>query len=178
VPRTRFTPAGRSHLMRVVLQRVTRAEVRVDDRVVGRIDRGFVVLAGFQRDDAPESLTWMADRILSLRLFPDAAGDHVVPAGDPSVRARDRPSSFSRDIMEAGGSLLVVSQFTLYGDTRKGRRPSFSAAATPDVAVPLYDRFVELLRERVPGRVETGEFGAMMDVELVNDGPVTLILER
>jgi D-tyrosyl-tRNA(Tyr) deacylase len=173
--------------MRVVLQRVTRAEVRVDDRVVGRIDRGFVVLAGFQRDDAPESLTWMADRIVSLRLFPDATGDHALPAADPSVSdraadpsvsARDRPSSFSRDIMAAGGSLLVVSQFTLYGDTRKGRRPGFSAAATPDVAVPLYDRFVELLRERVPGRVETGEFGAMMDVELVNDGPVTLILER
>jgi D-tyrosyl-tRNA(Tyr) deacylase len=173
--------------MRVVLQRVTRAEVRVDDRVVGRIGRGFVVLAGFQRDDAPESVTWMADRILSLRLFPEAAGDHAVIAAEPSVseRAADpsasdrgRPSSFSRDIMAAGGSLLVVSQFTLYGDTRKGRRPSFSAAATPDVAVPLYDRFVELLRERVPGRVETGEFGAMMDVELVNDGPVTLILER
>jgi D-tyrosyl-tRNA(Tyr) deacylase len=173
--------------MRVVLQRVTRAEVRVDDRVVGRIGRGFVVLAGFQRDDAPESVTWMADRILSLRLFPEAAGDHAViaaepsvseRAADPSVSDRGRPSSFSRDIIAAGGSLLVVSQFTLYGDTRKGRRPSFSAAATPDVAVPLYDRFVELLRERVPGRVETGEFGAMMDVELVNDGPVTLILER
>jgi len=178
VPRTRFTPAGRTHLMRVVLQRVTRAEVRVDDRVVGRIDRGLVVLAGFQRDDAPESLAWMADRIVSLRLFPDATGDPAVPAADPSVSDRDRPSSFSRDIMAAGGSLLVVSQFTLYGDTRKGRRPSFSAAATPDVAVPLYDRFVELLRERVPGRVETGEFGAMMAVELVNDGPVTLILER
>jgi D-tyrosyl-tRNA(Tyr) deacylase len=187
VPRTRFTPAGRTHLMRVVLQRVARAEVRVADRVVGRIDRGLVVLAGFQRDDAPESLAWMADRILSLRVFPDAAGDHAVRADDPSVseRADDasisdskRPSAFSRDIMEADGRLLVVSQFTLYGDTRKGRRPSFSAAATPDVAVPLYDRFVELLRERVPGRVETGEFGAMMDVELVNDGPVTLILER
>ena len=178
MPRTRFTPAGRPHLMRVVLQRVTRAEVRVDDRVVGRIDRGLVVLAGFQRDDVPESLTWMADRIVSLRLFPDDGGDHAVAAAEPSVSDRGRPSSFSHDIMAAGGSLLVVSQFTLYGDTRKGRRPSFSAAATPDVAVPLYDRFVELLRERVPGRVETGEFGAMMDVELVNDGPVTLILDR
>ena len=178
MPRVRFTPAGRTHLMRVVLQRVARAEVRVDDRVVGRIGRGFVVLAGFQRDDAPESVTWMADRILSLRLFPYTAGDHAVPADDPSVSDRTRPSTFSRDIREAGGSLLVVSQFTLYADTRRGRRPSFTDAAAPDVAGPLYDRFVELLRERVPGRVETGEFGAMMAVELVNDGPVTLILER
>ena len=178
MPRTRVTPADRTQLMRVVLQRVTRAEVRVADRVVGRIDRGFVVLAGFQRSDAPASLTWMADKILSLRLFPDADGDHTVAAGDPSVTERDKPSSFSRDITEAGGGLLVVSQFTLYGDTRKGRRPSFIAAATPDIAEPLYDRFVDLLRQRVPGRVETGEFGAMMRVELVNDGPVTLMLER
>jgi D-tyrosyl-tRNA(Tyr) deacylase len=178
VPRTRVTPADKTPLMRVVLQRVTRAQVRVADRVVGRIDRGFVVLAGFQRSDAPGSLTWMADKILSLRLFPDADGGHSVAADDPSVTERERPSSFSRDITEAGGSLLVVSQFTLYGDTRKGRRPSFIAAATPDVAEPLYDHFVDLLRERAPGRVETGEFGAMMHVELVNDGPVTLMLER
>jgi D-tyrosyl-tRNA(Tyr) deacylase len=84
----------------------------------------------------------------------------------------------NRALDEVGGDLLVVSQFTLYGDTRKGRRPSFVHAAHPDQAVPLYERFVELLRERAPARVETGEFGAMMDVELVNDGPVTLILER
>jgi D-tyrosyl-tRNA(Tyr) deacylase len=84
----------------------------------------------------------------------------------------------NRDLADVDGGMLVVSQFTLYGDTRKGRRPSFIDAAPPEIAIPLYDRFVELLRERAPGPVETGEFGAMMDVELVNDGPVTLVLER
>jgi D-tyrosyl-tRNA(Tyr) deacylase len=157
--------------VRVVLQRVSRAEVRIGDRVSGRIERGFVVLAAFQHDDTPEALTWMADRILSLRLFPD-------DDGDPSAHTRDKPSSFSRDITDIDGGLLVVSQFTLYGDTRKGRRPSFIAAAKPDVAMALYDRFVQLLRERASVPVETGEFGATMHVELVNDGPVTLILER
>lgn len=146
--------------MRVVLQRVTRAEVRIDGRVSGSIEHGYVLLTAFSRNDSHQTLRWMADKILSLRLFPDAA------------------SSFAHDLNDVGGSLLVVSQFTLYGDTRKGRRPSFIDAAPPDIAVPLYDAFIGLLRERAPDRVATGEFGAMMQVELVNDGPVTLIMER
>jgi D-tyrosyl-tRNA(Tyr) deacylase len=164
--------------MRVVLQRVTRAHVTVDDRIVGRIDRGFVVLAGFRHDDSIDSVTWIADKILSLRLFPDGTDATSDDSDDPSTEAREKASSFSRDISDVDGSLLVVSQFTLYGDTRKGRRPSFIEAAPPDAAAELYNRFVAVLRERAKGRVETGEFGAMMQVELVNDGPVTLILER
>jgi D-tyrosyl-tRNA(Tyr) deacylase len=146
--------------VRVVLQRVARAEVRVADRVTGRIGPGFLLLIGMRREDDEATLRWMADKVLSLRLFPDDDG------------------KMNRGLDDIGGALLVVSQFTLYGDTRKGRRPSFIDAAPPEVAIPLYDRFVALLRERAPGPVETGEFGAMMDVELVNDGPVTLILER
>jgi D-tyrosyl-tRNA(Tyr) deacylase len=151
--------------MRVVLQRVKRAEVRVDGRVCGRLGPGLLLLVGFRADDALPHLTWMADRIASLRVFPD----------EPAV---DAASSFSRDVNQTDGGVLIVSQFTLYADTRRGRRPGFSDAAPPGIAEPLYDHFVELLRERVPERVATGEFGAMMDVELVNDGPVTLILER
>jgi len=149
--------------MKIVLQRVSRAEVRVEGRVTGRIDAGFLLLAGFAPTDSPETLGWMADKVLSLRLFPDEAG------------------KMNRSLQEAGGAVLVVSQFTLYGDVEKGRRPSFIAAAPPDVAIPLYQQFVALLGERgqpLGIRVATGEFGAMMDVELVNDGPVTLILER
>jgi D-tyrosyl-tRNA(Tyr) deacylase len=146
--------------VRVVLQRVARAEVRVADRVTGRIGPGFLLLIGIRREDDEATLRWMADKVLSLRLFPDDDG------------------KMNRGLDDIAGALLVVSQFTLYGDTRKGRRPSFIDAAPPEVAIPLYDRFVALLRERAPGPVETGEFGAMMDVELVNDGPVTLILER
>lgn len=146
--------------MRVVLQRVSRAEVGIDGRVSGRIDRGFLLLVGFQHKDNEESLAWMADKIIGLRLFADA---------------EDKMNLALEDV---GGGLLVVSQFTLYGDARKGRRPSFIDAAPPEIAIPLYERFVALLRERAPGPVETGEFGAMMAVELVNDGPVTLILER
>src|SRR5690606_37000399 len=138
--------------MRVVLQRVSRAEVRIGDRVSGSIGRGYVLLVAFSSDDGAANVQWMADKVMSLRLFPDETGDVD----------GDRPSSFSRDITEIGGELLVVSQFTLYGDARKGRRPSFIGAAPPDVAVPLYESFVGALRERAPGRVATGEFGAMM----------------
>jgi D-aminoacyl-tRNA deacylase len=146
-----------------VLQRVSRAEVRVGERVVGKIGLGFVVLAGFVPTDTDDTLSWMADKVLGLRVFADAEGKMNLALAD--VR----------------GAVLVVSQFTLYGDAQKGRRPSFVDAAPPAVAIPLYERFVALLRERGAGsgtKVETGEFGAMMDVELVNDGPVTLILER
>lgn len=146
--------------MKVVLQRVSSASVTVEGRTVGRIGAGHLLLVGFRVGDGEEQLTWMADKVVGLRVFPDADG------------------KMNLGLDESGGDLLVVSQFTLYGDTRKGRRPSFVDAAPPDVAVPLYERFVALLRDRAPGRVETGEFGAMMAVELVNDGPVTLVLER
>jgi D-aminoacyl-tRNA deacylase len=146
--------------LRVVLQRVSRAEVRIGGRVAGAIGRGFVLLAGFTASDTEETLAWMVDKVIGLRLFSDEAG------------------RFNLDLGEVGGGLLVVSQFTLYGDARKGRRPSFIGAAPPETAIPLYERFVQLLRERAPGPVETGEFGAMMEVDLVNDGPVTLLLER
>lgn len=145
--------------MRVVLQRVTRAEVRVDGAVVGSVGRGHLLLVGFTAGDDEAALEWMAEKVVGLRVFPDEEG------------------RMNRSLDEVGGGLLVVSQFTLYGDTRKGRRPSFVDAAGPDVAVPLYERFVELLRGRVP-HVQTGVFGAMMEVDLVNDGPVTLVLER
>lgn len=146
--------------MRVVLQRVSRAEVRVDDVVRGSIGRGYLLLIGFGKEDGDASrLEWMADKIVGLRLFADTEG------------------KMNLDLAEVEGSILVVSQFTLYGDTRKGRRPSFVGAADPEQAEALYDGFVRLLRERV-ARVETGEFGAMMAVDLVNDGPVTLVLER
>lgn len=145
--------------MRTLLQRVARAEVRVGDRVTGRIERGYLLLVGFGHDDGEEQLAWTADKVAGLRLFADA---------------EDR---MNLGLDEVGGGVLVVSQFTLYGDTRKGRRPSFVDAARPAAAEALYERFVALLRERV-ARVETGEFGAMMQVELVNDGPVTLWIER
>ncbi len=148
--------------MRVVLQRVSRAEVRVEGRVTGKIGPGFLILAGFAPADTDAQLAWMAEKILGLRVFGDAEG------------------KMNRDLAETGGGVLVVSQFTLYGDASKGRRPSFIDAAPPNLAIPLYEKFVALLREKSGGKipVETGEFGAMMDVELVNDGPVTLILER
>ena len=145
--------------MRVVLQRVSRAEVRIADRVTGRIGRGFLLLVGFTHTDGEASLAWMADKVVGLRLFADAE------------------DKMNLALADVGGALLVVSQFTLYGDAAKGRRPSFIDAARPETAIPLYERFVALLRERVD-RVETGEFGAMMDVDLVNDGPVTLLLDR
>lgn len=145
--------------MRIVLQRVTRARVTVGERVTGEIGPGLLLLVGFTEGDGDDALAWMAEKVAGLRIFADDEG------------------KMNRSVQDAGGGLLVVSQFTLYGDTRKGRRPSFVEAARPEVAIPLYERFLELLRATgLP--VQTGEFGAMMQVELVNDGPVTLILER
>ena len=149
--------------MKVVVQRVSRAEVRIGGKAVGNIGTGFVVLVGFTHADADDALTWMVDKILGLRLFGDTAGKMNLALAD------------------VGGAVLVVSQFTLYGDASKGRRPSFIDAAPPELAIPLYERFVAFMRERGAGSgvpVATGEFGAMMEVELVNDGPVTLILEK
>jgi D-tyrosyl-tRNA(Tyr) deacylase len=146
--------------VRIVLQRVSRASVSVEGETVGEIGPGLLLLVGFTEGDDEDALAWMAEKVVGLRIFPDD---------------EDRMNLGLDDV---GGDILVVSQFTLYGDTRKGRRPSFVHAAHPDLAIPLYERFVQLLRDRAPGAVETGEFGAMMDVSLVNDGPVTLVLER
>jgi D-aminoacyl-tRNA deacylase len=145
--------------MRVLLQRVSRAEVRVGDRVAGRIGPGMLLFVGLTHTDTEEQLAWMADKVIGLRIFSDAE------------------QKMNLGLQDTGGSALVVSQFTLYGNAEKGRRPSFIDAARPELAIPLYERFIALLRERgVP--TETGEFGAMMDVELVNDGPVTIWLEK
>lgn len=146
--------------MRVVLQRVSSAEVTVAKRSVGVIGTGLVLLVGFQASDGEIEATWIADKVVGLRVFPDDDG------------------KMNHSLNDVGGGLLVVSQFTLYGDVKKGRRPSFLDAAPSEIAIPLYDKFVALLRERAPGRVETGEFGALMNVELVNQGPVTILLER
>jgi len=145
--------------MRVVLQRVSEASVTIEGRVVGAIGRGFVVLAGFTHGDTVKQVRWMAEKVTGLRVFSDPEGKMNLALGD------------------VGGAVLVVSQFTLYGDAEKGRRPSFIDAARPETAIPLYEAFLAELRGRGL-RVERGEFGAMMQVALVNDGPVTLILER
>ena len=146
--------------MRVVLQRVSEASVTVGERVVGSIGRGLLVLVGFTAGDGEAELDWVARKVHGLRVFGDDQG------------------KMNRSVDEIGGGILVVSQFTLYGDTRKGRRPSFVAASDPKEAETLYDRFLVRLRELSSGPVEGGEFGAMMQVALVNDGPVTLVIER
>ena len=145
--------------MRVVLQRVSRASVAVGGRVTGAVGRGYLLLAGFHTTDTPAEPDWMAAKVAGLRLFPDNEGKMNLGLG------------------EVDGAVLVVSQFTLYGDAERGRRPSFIEAARPEQAIPLYERFLEQLRA-AGLRVEAGEFGADMQVELLNDGPVTLLLER
>lgn len=144
--------------MRAVVQRVSQASVKVADREVGRIGRGLLVFLGVGQGDAQQDADALAKKIVQLRCFQDEA------------------SKFNRSLTDVGGELLAVSQFTLYGDCRRGRRPSFSDAAPPDVAVPLYERFVAAVRAQ---GVQTamGEFGAHMEVALVNDGPVTLLLD-
>lgn len=144
--------------MRAVVQRVRRAEVRVEGRTIGRIGPGVLVLVGIAREDTREAGRALAEKIAGLRIF------------------NDDQARMNRDLHEAGGAALVVSEFTLYGDCRKGRRPSYVQAARPEDARPLYHAFVESLAA-LGVKVETGEFQAMMDVELVNDGPVTLLLD-
>ncbi len=144
--------------MRAVIQRVKRAEVRVEGRTVGQIGPGVLVLVGIAREDTPETGRALAEKIAGLRIFNDGEG------------------RMNLALQEAGGAALVVSEFTLYGDCRKGRRPSYIQAARPEDARPLYLAFVESLK-MLGVKVETGEFQAMMDVELVNDGPVTLLLD-
>lgn len=144
--------------MRAVLQRVTRASVRVEDEVVGEIGNGLLVLLGIAQDDTVQDVKYLVEKIVQLRIFDDAEG------------------KMNLSLMETRGALLVVSQFTLYGDVRRGRRPSWIEAAAPEIAGPLYDTFVAEARRSVE-RVATGSFRRMMQVELVNDGPVTILLD-
>ncbi len=144
--------------MRAVVQRVRRAAVRVNGRVCGAIEQGLLVLVGVGRNDGPAEAAALAEKIAHLRIFDDAAG------------------RMNRSLLEIGGAALVVSQFTLYGDVRRGRRPGFERAAPPEQARPLYEEFVARLREQGL-TVATGEFQARMDVELVNEGPVTILLD-
>jgi len=144
--------------MRIVVQRVTEAHVEVDGEAVGAIGRGLLVLVGVAKPDTPADADYLADKVVGLRIFPDEAG------------------KMNRSVLEAGGALLVISQFTLYGDCRKGRRPSFDMAAGVEQARALYERFMDGCRARnVP--VQSGVFQASMAVHLVNDGPVTIICE-
>jgi D-tyrosyl-tRNA(Tyr) deacylase len=145
--------------MRAVIQRVSEATVRSDGAVVGAIGGGLLVLLGVGKDDGEAQARWMANRVVGLRVFPDAEG------------------RMNRSLLDVGGGVLAVSQFTLYGDCRKGRRPSFVDAMAPELAGPLYERFCELLEEEGAQLVERGRFGAHMHVSLVNDGPVTLVVD-
>lgn len=145
--------------MRAVVQRVSEASVTVEGKVVGQIGRGLVVLLGVRQGDTEAEAEWLANKVANLRIFADEQG------------------KFNLSVLDVGGEALVISQFTLYGDARRGRRPDFTQAARPDVAEPLCDRFVDYLRQ-AGLRVETGVFGALMLVKICNDGPVTIILER
>ena len=143
--------------MRAVVQRVKHAGVKVEERVTGSIEKGLLVFLGIEDADTIEDVKYICDKVVNLRIFEDEAG------------------KMNRSLAEEGGSVLLVSQFTLYGDARHGRRPSFSNAARPEKAIPLYEDAIRVLKESIP--VETGEFQAMMEVSLVNDGPVTILLE-
>lgn len=144
--------------MRVVIQRVKKAEVKVNNKVIARIGKGLLVLLAVHQNDTKDKIEKMAAKIVNLRIFGDENG------------------KMNLSVKDVGGGIMVVSQFTLYGDCTKGNRPSFIASARPDKAIPIYEEFIKYLREQEI-KVETGKFGAMMEVELVNDGPVTIIVE-
>ena len=145
--------------MRAVIQRVKSASVTVGNEVVGKIDAGLLVLLGVQEDDCADDIAWLAQKIAGLRIFADESG------------------GWNRSVADIGGGVLVVSQFTLFASTKKGTKPSWHRAASAETATEVCDLFIKALSKHLPGRVESGEFGAMMDVALVNDGPVTLIID-
>ena len=146
--------------MRVVVQRVKSASVAAGKEITGVIDKGLLLLVGIHEDDTKEQLTWMCEKILKLRIF------------------EDEDEKMNLSVKDVEGGILVVSQFTLYGNANKGTRPSFIEAARPEKAEPMYEEMIEYFKENSDLSIQTGKFGAMMDVELVNDGPVTLILEK
>lgn len=146
--------------MRVLVQRVSRAKVTVEGRVTGEIGPGLLLLVGIRQGDGEAELEWMVHKLTNLRVFSDAEG------------------KMNLSVQDTGGGVLAISQFTLYGDAKKGNRPSYIEAARPEVAEPLYDKFCEQLGAAIGKEVQRGVFGAHMDVELINDGPVTLMLEK
>ena len=146
--------------MKVVVQRVSRANVKVDGKISGSIDRGLMLLIGIHENDDREVMKWISNKILKLRIFEDEDG------------------KMNRSVSDIGGGILLVSQFTLYGNVKKGTRPSFIEAARPEIAEPLYNDMIGYFKKRSDLQIESGVFGAMMDVELVNDGPVTILIEK
>ncbi|WP_372713736.1 D-aminoacyl-tRNA deacylase [Ilyobacter sp.] len=144
--------------MKVVIQRVSKAQVSVENNIVGKIEKGFLILLGITHTDNEKDAKWLVDKISGLRIFSDELG------------------KMNKSLTDVGGEILLISQFTLYGDSRKGRRPSFVEAAKPDIAIPLYNKFIEYVKEKNI-KIFTGEFGADMKVELLNDGPVTMIID-
>lgn len=146
--------------MRAVVQRVSSASIDIEKKASGKINHGLVVLIGIENADTEEIALWMVDKILKLRIFNDADG------------------KMNKSVIDVNGDILLVSQFTLYGDCKKGARPSFIKAANPTIAIPLYNKCIELFNDRFGRNIITGKFGAHMDISLVNDGPVTLILEK
>ena len=145
--------------MRAVIQRVKNASVTINGDVVSKITNGFLLLLGIETEDSEEDINWLAGKIVRLRVFSDKNG------------------AMNNDISQANGDILVVSQFTLHASTKKGNRPSFIKAARPEMAIPLYETFVLKLESALGKKVQTGEFGAMMDVTLINDGPVTIVMD-
>lgn len=146
--------------MKIVVQRVSSSSVEIDGSITGSINRGVMLLVGIHESDTKETIKWCCNKIVNLRIFEDEEG------------------KMNRSVTDIEGGILVVPQFTLYGDVRKGTRPSFINAAPPDIAEPLFDSMVEQFKKTFSGPVETGVFGAMMNVSLVNDGPVTILVER
>jgi D-aminoacyl-tRNA deacylase len=145
--------------MRVVIQRVKKASVCIDDLIFSQIDAGLLLLVGFQDEDKEDDLEWMTNKIIQLRIF------------------NDEQQLMNRSVIDEQGAILVVSQFTLYASTKKGNRPSFIEAAKPPIAIPLYEKFIYLLQQKSQLKIETGKFGADMEVSLINDGPVTILID-
>ncbi len=145
--------------MRVVIQRVSQASVKIDDQIKGEINTGLLVLLGIEEADTDEDIIWLSGKIVRLRIFPDRNG------------------VMNLSITEAGGDILLISQFTLHASTRKGNRPSYIRAAKPETAIPLYEKFIHQLEKDLGKTVQPGEFGAMMQISLINDGPVTIVMD-
>lgn len=146
--------------MKVVVQRVSRANVAVEKEIKGSIDRGLLLLVGIHENDDMDTVKWVVNKVLKLRIFEDEGG------------------KLNKSVTDVGGGVLIVSQFTLYGNVSKGTRPSFIEAAKPEIAEPLYDKMITYFKNKSEIQIESGVFGAMMDVELINDGPVTILIEK